>query len=148
DLVYFREPEIGFQAPSAFLLPGTGVDVSPDGRLIATTNAIMGGNCGEISIQRRDGATGALALTSLPGVRSERGVTRGADATVFSPAGSVVYVAAPGAGVVGAFRVLVSPDQLAVGGIGLQTTASIAGVSRLAVTPFTPDSPPLQKRAS
>src|SRR5690606_3765759 len=73
-LVYFREPAVGFQAPSGLLDQALGVAVSPDGRLIATTNPTTAVGCGEVRVRRRDGATGRFVPLALPGTRTTCGV--------------------------------------------------------------------------
>ncbi|MEW6268140.1 MAG: hypothetical protein AB1689_02440, partial [Thermodesulfobacteriota bacterium] len=87
DLVYFREPEVGFQAPSGFIEQGLDVDVSPDGRLIAISNPTANALCGEVRVRRRDGATGRLVATSLPGMRGQCGITNAVNGLAFSPTG-------------------------------------------------------------
>lgn len=147
-LVYFREPAVGFQAPSGLLDQALGVAVSPDGRLIATTNPTTAVGCGEVRVRRRDGATGRFVPLALPGTRTTCGVTNGVDDVVFSPSGRLLYTAAPTAGRVAAFRVDASPETISVGGGIAETSVAVPGASRLAVTPFTPDGTVLARRAS
>jgi sugar lactone lactonase YvrE len=148
DIVYFREPNVGFQAPSGVTEQGIDVALSPDGRLMVTTNPTAGALCGEVRARRRDGATGSFVATGLPGTRNACGVTNGVDDVVFSPSGNLLYTAAPTAGRVAAFRVAVSPDTIGIGGGIAETNVAVPGVSRLAVTPFTPDGTVLARRAS
>lgn len=148
DLVYFREPNVGFQAQSGSIEQGLGVDVSPDGRLVATTQPIANANCGEVRARRRDGATGSSVIIGFPGVRSICGVTNGVDEVTFSPSGNVLYAAAPTAGRVAAFKVAVSPDTIGIGGPLVEANVAVPGARRLAVTPFTPDGTILAQRAS
>jgi len=147
DLVYFREPEVGFQARSGLTEQGMDIDVSPDGRLLAITRS--GAPCGEIRVRRRDGATGSIVTASVAGVRAECGVTNGANGVVFSPTGRFLYVAAPGTNRVGAFAIAVAPEQIGVGGLFSETlTTAAPAATRLAVTPVTPDGTVLQSRVS
>jgi len=148
DLVYFRQPDVGFGAQSGSIEQGLGVDVSPDGRLIASTRPTSTANCGEIQVRRRDGATGSSVFIGSSGVRTICGVTNGADEVTFNPSGNVLYVAAPTAGRVGAFKVTLSPDTIGIGGSLLEASVAVPGARRLAVTPFTPDGTILSRRAS
>ncbi|MBM4267662.1 MAG: hypothetical protein FJ144_13790, partial [Deltaproteobacteria bacterium] len=147
-LVYFRQPEVGFQAPSGLIESGMDVAVSPDGRLVATTSPLATAGCGELRVRRRDGATGSPVLIGVPGRRGQCGLTNGSDGVVFSPSGRILYLAAPSAGLVGAFRLGIGPDQITVGIGANETTAAAVGARRLAVTPFTPDGTILTQRAS
>jgi len=148
DLVYFREPDVGFQAESGAFEQGVGVDVSPDGRLIATTQPTAGAGCGEVRARRRDGATGSIVTTGFPGVRTICGTTNGVDELTFSPSGNFLYAAAPTAGRLGAFKVALSPDTIGIGGPSAEASLAVPGARRLAVTPFTPDGTVLAQRAS
>src|SRR5262249_21006021 len=126
-----------------------------DGRLIATTNPTATASCGEVRIRRRDGESGA-PLPSSPGTRGQCTVTKGANGVVLSPSGSIVYVAAQGISSVGAFRISLQPDQIAVGGGIFETVATdgtngvdgLLGVTRLAITPPTSDGTILGPRVS
>ena len=148
SLVYFREPNVGFQTRSGFIEQGLDVAVSRDGRFIFTTNPSSTGGCGEIRARRRDGATGGL-LSSPPGTRGQCSITKGANGVVVSPSGNIVYVAAPTVSTVSAFRLSIAPDQISIGGSpGSNETSflhnatandGLLGVTRLAITPGTSD---------
>jgi len=146
DLVWFREPEVGFQAQSGIFTQGRDADVSPDGRLLAITRPTA--LCGEVTVERRDGATGTAVSGSVAALRAQCGLTNGANGVVFSPTGSRLYAAATTAGRLLAFRMAIAPDQVTIGGAGNETSAVLSGVTRLAVTPVTPDGAPFTQRVS